>query len=278
MNEEFGRINCEVRSKFDPNRGVWLSVGDLERMAKNGVVLAPADRDPQHPKFYESILLCKVCEFRSATLEDIASHCNTRWHQKQLILQRAKSRIIFSGQTSYIPLTPVETPPGMGTCENVENQPYEYATPAEEDHISDSPNFADELSIADKVVLESIKSRSDGLSYSMVHENLLSCQYVRNHNCELCQMSVIDLESFLLHFTGFGHQGRKNRLLEHEADYFQAFRDPRTGSMYYLNHRFNTLHDRLPLTNDLMFGYTSVSKVSMVSQSILDRFIDLTQM
>lgn len=254
MSEDFRKLCKNVRRKFNSNTGVWLSPKDLGKMAANQVVLAPATENPSNPQFYESVLLCKVCDFRADTIDMISRHCMTSWHHQHLCRWEVNS----STQRRKI----------------IEE---EELTSAEDEKPTQGPPQIDRLRIMDRDVIAAITNRSDGLSYSRVLENFKSCKSVNYFTCELCQIWICHLEAFLLHITGFGHQQRRIRLTHEGVDYFQAFLTPYTGEMYFLNLKENTLGDNLEPERNLMFGYSTVSGLSLVPRDTLAQIIRIAE-
>ena len=249
MADDFRSICVNIGKKFRQNRNIKLSPEDLYRLAVNMVTVAPSDLD-----FYETVLVCKVCECQFQSLQTLIDHCKSAFHRQNLYRNEIKQKHNPKLET---PSWSESSESGVQSTQDEESQG---------------------LVVPDRAVITAIKERSDGVPFGRVLQIFRACQPVKYFTCELCQICLGCIEAFLLHLTGYGHKERRNRLREESADYFQAFHLPDSAALYYLNFRDNTLHGDLQPVNHLMFGYTGVSEISSLSRQTLQRFIHLVDM
>lgn len=211
-------------------------------MANQRIIVEPSSSDP-----YKSVLCCTVCSFRTDDLLMMQSHCSVISHKSKLYREDL-------------------------VCVNRPAEPL-----ASDDKAQPLIAVSEQLAplVANRETLDAILNSNDGMPYEEVVSTIRMCQKVNFFQCELCRINVTDIETFLLHLTGFGHSQRCQRLKTFGSTYYQPFWDSVKSSLFYLCFNDSSIHDRIqPLTGKL-YGYSVVSEISIIPRVVLEQFMSV---
>lgn len=238
---------------FQADPDMELTPTDLFHMSENQVVLEPASSSG--PRFYSSVLRCRLCDARYTHLHYMIKHCKSIQHRHRLYkaqLQLSVDATVDSqsARSSPAPVLYLET------------------------HIPPPREARKEMIIPDRYVISCMRSLSEGVSRNELDNILLTAPPVGEYICELCQTCVRDLDRYLLHFSGFGHTERVARLRELGQTYYQAFVDHDSGDIFFLQIPEYSIVEQIP-TSDRRpwYGYANISEISIIQPFLLTNFI-----
>ena len=130
-------------------------------------------------------------------------------------------------------------------------------------------------SFTSKGVFHAIEAASNPLSPSQVLDLVAASTAVPDLICELCQITVNDIDLFLLHLTGFGHTERRRRLADRGLKYFLAFLNPESERIYLFSVTDREIVrdvNRLVRLQSNWCGYSHIKQVSTLHPSKLREF------
>lgn len=131
-------------------------------------------------------------------------------------------------------------------------------------------------SVTNKGVFHAIETASNPMSPSRVLDLVAASTAVPNYICELCQITVDDIDLFLLHLIGFGHTDRCRRLAGRGLQYFLAFLNPESERIYLFSVTDREIVrdvNRLVRLQSTWCGYSHIKQVSTLHPSKLREFL-----
>jgi hypothetical protein len=252
-----------IRLRFKRNHRLLLNPQDFSHMQRNRVHLTAESEDPADAKYYSSKLVCRICDFWTDDICEMQRHCASIQHKRILYRLEIKER--------YAQTILVDSVTSMES----ENSTWEGdLTPKVLEGCRRDP----QADVHDGQVIDSLRTKADGRLYDQVCRLFRTSQQVNYFICELCQVSLSNIEQFLLHLTGYGHAFRRKSLESLGEVYYQAFWDPRIGSLFFLRHNDYTIHTTFPRSsNGIMHAYSQVTEVSVLGREFLRDFIQVVQ-